>query len=147
MEDEEGRYSDYNLLGDDGSPAAGVCHARGVNLGLPPVWMIYLPVGDLARESPSRRGGRGDDHQGDPGERRRVRGCRDAGPGGGMPGLGTGLGDVHLIGCGPTRLTARAPCERKVRAAESRDVSNCVGDGADRGGWRGPIAGRRGPWR
>ncbi|MGK0521945.1 MAG: putative enzyme related to lactoylglutathione lyase, partial [Planctomycetota bacterium] len=28
--------------------AAGVCHARGVNLGLPPIWMIYLPVGDLA---------------------------------------------------------------------------------------------------
>ncbi len=42
------RYSDYNMLGGDGNPAAGVCHARGVNLGLPPVWMIYLPVGDLA---------------------------------------------------------------------------------------------------
>jgi predicted enzyme related to lactoylglutathione lyase len=25
-----------------------VCHARGVNAGLPPVWLIYLPVGDLA---------------------------------------------------------------------------------------------------
>lgn len=25
----------------------GVCHARGGNGGLPPVWMIYLPVGDL----------------------------------------------------------------------------------------------------
>ena len=42
------RYADYNTLGDDGNPAAGVCHARGANLGLPPVWMIYLPVGDLA---------------------------------------------------------------------------------------------------
>ncbi len=41
------RYADYNMLGDDGTPAAGVCHARGVNLGLPPVWMLYLPVGDL----------------------------------------------------------------------------------------------------
>jgi uncharacterized protein len=40
-------YADYNMLGEDGSPAAGVCHARGVNAGLPPVWMIYLPVGDL----------------------------------------------------------------------------------------------------
>ena len=48
MEDASGRYADYNLLGDDGNPAAGVCHARGANLGLPPVWMIYLPVGDLA---------------------------------------------------------------------------------------------------
>jgi len=43
-----GRYADYNMFGGDGRPAAGVCHARGVNLGLPAVWMIYLPVGDLA---------------------------------------------------------------------------------------------------
>ena len=48
MEDASGRYADYNLFGDDGNPAAGVRHARGVNLGLPPIWMIYLPVGDLA---------------------------------------------------------------------------------------------------
>ncbi len=48
MEDASERYADYNMFGDDGNPAAGVCHARGVNLGLPPVWMIYLPVGDLA---------------------------------------------------------------------------------------------------
>jgi predicted enzyme related to lactoylglutathione lyase len=48
MEDTSGRYADYNMLGDDGNPAAGICHARGVNLGLEPGWMIYLPVGDLA---------------------------------------------------------------------------------------------------
>ncbi len=48
MEDAGERYADYNMLGDDGNPAAGICHARGVNLGLPPIWMIYLPVGDLA---------------------------------------------------------------------------------------------------
>ena len=48
MEDGGERYADYNMLGEDGNPAAGVCHARGVNVGLPPVWMIYLPVGDLA---------------------------------------------------------------------------------------------------
>lgn len=42
------RYADYNMLCGDGKPAAGVCHARGVNLGLPPVWMIYIPVGDLS---------------------------------------------------------------------------------------------------
>lgn len=47
MDDAGERYADYNMLGGDGLPAAGVCHARGVNLGLPPVWMIYLPVGDL----------------------------------------------------------------------------------------------------
>lgn len=48
MEDASGRYADYNMFGGDGNPAAGVCHARGANLGLPPVWMIHLPVGGLA---------------------------------------------------------------------------------------------------
>lgn len=48
MEDAGEAYADYNMLGADGHPAAGVCHARGVNSDLPPVWMIYLPVGDLA---------------------------------------------------------------------------------------------------
>ncbi len=48
MEDAGERYADYSMLGGDGNPAAGVCHARGVNLELPPVWLIYLPVGDLA---------------------------------------------------------------------------------------------------
>ncbi len=48
MEDASERYADYTLLGADGNPAAGVCHARGANLDLPPVWMIHLPVGDLA---------------------------------------------------------------------------------------------------
>jgi predicted enzyme related to lactoylglutathione lyase len=48
MKDAGELYADYNMFGDDGNPAAGVCHARGVNLGLPPIWLIYLPVGDLA---------------------------------------------------------------------------------------------------
>jgi predicted enzyme related to lactoylglutathione lyase len=48
MEDAGERYADYSMLSDDGNSAAGVCHARGANLGIPPVWMLYLPVGDLA---------------------------------------------------------------------------------------------------
>jgi len=48
MGEGEARYADFTMLGADGTPIAGVCHARGVNVGLPPVWMIYLPVGDLA---------------------------------------------------------------------------------------------------
>ncbi len=47
MKDNGKSYADYNMLGEDGSPAAGVCHSRGGNVGLPAVWMIYLPVGDL----------------------------------------------------------------------------------------------------
>ncbi len=53
MTDGADDYADYNMLGADGKPAAGVCHARGVNSSLPPVWLIYLPVGDLS-ESLSR---------------------------------------------------------------------------------------------
>lgn len=48
MDDAGERYADYNMVGGDGNAAAGICHARGANTGLPPVWMIYLPVGDLA---------------------------------------------------------------------------------------------------
>lgn len=48
MEDSRGRYGDYSMVGGDGNKAAGIRHARGANVGLPPVWMICLPVGDLA---------------------------------------------------------------------------------------------------
>jgi uncharacterized protein len=48
MKDGDARYADYNMLVADGRPAAGICHARGVNAELPQVWMIYLPVDDLA---------------------------------------------------------------------------------------------------
>ncbi len=62
VEMEEGgeRYADYAMLAEDGTPAAGVCHARGVNLGLPPAWLLYLPVGDFAESlrQVSEEGGR-----------------------------------------------------------------------------------------
>jgi predicted enzyme related to lactoylglutathione lyase len=48
MEDDGERYADYAMSCEDGTSAAGVCHARGKNQGLPAVWIIYLPVGDLA---------------------------------------------------------------------------------------------------
>jgi hypothetical protein len=48
MKEGDARYADYNMLGEDGKPSAGICHSRGVNAGLPPIWMIYLPVADLA---------------------------------------------------------------------------------------------------
>jgi predicted enzyme related to lactoylglutathione lyase len=60
MEDASERYVDYNMLGSDERPAAGICHARGVNLNLPPVWMIYLPVGDLAESLRRVREGGGE---------------------------------------------------------------------------------------
>ena len=43
-----GGYDDYNMVAPGtGEPAAGVCHARGANAGLPTAWMIYIVVEDL----------------------------------------------------------------------------------------------------
>jgi predicted enzyme related to lactoylglutathione lyase len=42
-----GGYQDYVMQGPDGAPVAGVCHARGVNEGLPPQWILYVTVTDL----------------------------------------------------------------------------------------------------
>lgn len=43
-----GEYSDYNMtMPASGTPAAGICHARGGNADLPPSWLIYIVVEDL----------------------------------------------------------------------------------------------------
>ena len=43
-----GGYEDFCMVPPEGgAPAAGVCHARGSNEGLPPVWLVYLTVADL----------------------------------------------------------------------------------------------------
>jgi predicted enzyme related to lactoylglutathione lyase len=47
MEDAKEAYVDYNMLCHRGNSLANVCHARGANLGLPSVWLLYFPVGDL----------------------------------------------------------------------------------------------------
>ncbi len=52
-----GDYADYGMAASNGQAVAGVCHARGSNAGLPPVWLSYVLVADLdtaltaARES------------------------------------------------------------------------------------------------
>jgi predicted enzyme related to lactoylglutathione lyase len=44
-----GGYNDFNMNDPEtGKPVAGVCHARGVNAELPPVWLIYVNVEDIA---------------------------------------------------------------------------------------------------
>jgi len=56
-----GGYSDFMLV-DPASDTgvAGVCHARGMNAGLPPVWLVYFTVPDLrqAIDRAAQRGGR-----------------------------------------------------------------------------------------
>ncbi len=44
---EMGEYSDFNMLPPGGEAVAGVCHARGANESMPPVWMVYIVVADL----------------------------------------------------------------------------------------------------
>lgn len=40
-----GDYCDFNMtIPESGSPAGGVCHARGLNEGLPAQWLIYIVV-------------------------------------------------------------------------------------------------------
>lgn len=43
-----GGYEDFcmNCPGT-GRTVAGICHASGVNAGLPPVWLVYIQVADL----------------------------------------------------------------------------------------------------
>lgn len=39
-------YADFNMT-SGGKPAAGVCHARGMNSALPAQWLMYIVVADL----------------------------------------------------------------------------------------------------
>lgn len=43
-----GDYQDYNMRDADGNVVAGVCHARGPNTDLPPHWILYVAVPDVA---------------------------------------------------------------------------------------------------
>lgn len=43
-----GGYSDYVMTPSGAAaPVAGVCHARGANASVPPVWLIYIHVANL----------------------------------------------------------------------------------------------------
>lgn len=56
-----GEYSDFNMkMPASGVPAAGICHALGSNIGLPPQWLIYIVVDDLtaSAEACSDNGGK-----------------------------------------------------------------------------------------
>ena len=42
-----GDYDDFVMSTSDGTPVAGVCHARGSNAGLPAQWLLYGNVDDI----------------------------------------------------------------------------------------------------
>ncbi|MGM0875764.1 MAG: VOC family protein [Bacillota bacterium] len=43
-----GEYNDYVMQTAEGEPTAGICHRAGGNADLPPVWLVYFCVEDLA---------------------------------------------------------------------------------------------------
>ena len=43
-----GDYDDFNMVSPtDGQPQVGVCHARGANKDIPPVWIVYFMIEDM----------------------------------------------------------------------------------------------------
>ncbi len=46
MSDSDGAYEDWAML-VDGKPVGGICHRRGPNTGVPPMWMPYFLVADV----------------------------------------------------------------------------------------------------
>ncbi len=47
-----GGYADFNMtMPGNGEPAAGICHARGGNSGLPTQWLIYIIVADIEQSA------------------------------------------------------------------------------------------------
>lgn len=56
-----GGYADYAMVPPGSKvPIAGVCHARGVNVGLPAQWLAYIRVANLDASiaAATRLGGR-----------------------------------------------------------------------------------------
>ena len=56
-----GDYADFSMLTpDSGTPAAGICHARGSNAELPRQWLIYINVADAvaSAEACTENGGK-----------------------------------------------------------------------------------------
>src|SRR5690606_7418760 len=48
QKDGEETYPDYVMKDDQRNWVAGVCHARGANISIPPVWMVYINVADIS---------------------------------------------------------------------------------------------------
>ena len=46
-----GEYNDYSMITPGGECVAGVCHRRGSNADLPPVWMVYFVVEDVEKSA------------------------------------------------------------------------------------------------
>lgn len=57
---EMGGYQDYAMVAANGEVVAGVCHAEGINAGLPAQWLMYIVVADIDQSvaAAKKRGGK-----------------------------------------------------------------------------------------
>jgi predicted enzyme related to lactoylglutathione lyase len=47
-----GDYADYNMdQPETGETLAGICHAQGPNANIPPQWLVYIYVADVAQSA------------------------------------------------------------------------------------------------
>ena len=47
-----GDYADFNInLPETGQTVAGICHAQGLNANVPPQWLVYIAVNDVAQSA------------------------------------------------------------------------------------------------
>lgn len=47
-----GGHTDFNMtMPENGTPSAGICHARGGNAELPRQWLIYIVVADAGESA------------------------------------------------------------------------------------------------
>ena len=60
MEDGDGRSASFEMQRDDEISAAEICHNRGDYEGIPPVWLISLPVDDMTESLRRVREGDGE---------------------------------------------------------------------------------------
>ena len=60
LEDGDGRSASFEMQRDDEISAAEICHNRGDYEGIPPVWLICLPVDDITESLRRAREGGGE---------------------------------------------------------------------------------------
>lgn len=60
LDDGDGRSANFEMQRDNGIAAAEICHNRGDYEGIPPVWLISLPVDDITESLRRVREGGGE---------------------------------------------------------------------------------------
>ncbi len=52
ISEDMGGYDDFHMvIPPSGNSVAGICHARGENADLPPVWLIYIAVENVEKSA------------------------------------------------------------------------------------------------